>query len=159
MLIFNQTGLLVPDNGIISDLSELRDEFVVNIPSIRRSDIFTKFLKYNEDLKNVCGLTELKQWIDGSFVTKKVNPGDIDLVTFIDSEKLQEIGSIIDRFKFPNSESNYGVDAYIVEVYREDDREYSKTLSDTAYWHDRFTKTRRNRSGNRLKKGFLQIKS
>lgn len=27
MLIFNQTGLLVPDNGIISDLSELREEF------------------------------------------------------------------------------------------------------------------------------------
>lgn len=47
----------------------------------------------------------------------------------------------------------------IVEVYREDDRAYSKTLSDTAYWHDRFTKTRRNRSGNSLKKGFLQTKS
>lgn len=109
-------------------------------------------------MKNVCGLTELKQWVDGSFVTKKVNPGGIDLVTFIDSEKLQEIGNIIDRFKLPNSESNYD-DAYIVEVYREDDRAYSKTLSDTAYWHDRFTKTRRNRSGNSLKKGFLQTKS
>lgn len=158
MLVFNPSGLLIPDNIIISDLAELKKEFVDDIPSGKRMDIFNRFLKYNEDLQKVLGFHGFVQWIDGSFVTKKVNPGDIDLVTFIESEKIMKAGSGIDPFRFPNSESIYGVDAYIIEVYPSDEPDYFKTVSDRAYWTDRFSKTRRDRNGNKLKKGFLEIR-
>ncbi|WP_294232103.1 hypothetical protein [uncultured Chryseobacterium sp.] len=121
-------------------------------------DLFNRFLKYNEDLQKVLGFCGFVQWVDGSFVTKKVNPGDIDLVTFIETEKILEIGSSIDPFRFPNSESIYGVDAYIIEVYPSDEPDYFRTVSDSAYWADRFSKTRRDRNGNKLRKGFLEIR-
>lgn len=158
MLVFNPSGLLIPDNIIISDLAELKKEFVEGIPSAKRMDIFNRFLKYNEDLQKVLGFCGFVQWIDGSFVTKKVNPGDIDLVTFIESEKIVKVGNSIDPFRFPKSESIYGVDAYIIEVYPSDGPDYFKTVSDRAYWTDRFSKTRRDRHGNKLKKGFLEIR-
>jgi hypothetical protein len=156
MLMFNQSGLLVPDNKINSTIEELEKEFVTNIPTIKRKEIFESFLKYNEDFKKVCNLEVLLQWINGSFVTKINNPGDIDLITFLDFEIITKLGSKLDNFKYPNSESLYGVDAYIIEMFPEGHKDRFKTISDMAYWKDRFTKTRRIR-GNRLSKGFLEI--
>jgi hypothetical protein len=157
MLTFNHSGLLVPDNKINSTIQELENEFVFNIPTPKRKEIFDAFIRYNEDFKKVCDLLELRQWINGSFVTKKNNPGDIDVVTFIAYDSIQKLGSKLDNFKYPNSEIIYGVDGYIVEVYPETHEDRFRYISDKAYWMDRFSKTRRIR-GNRLSKGFLDIK-
>lgn len=157
MLTFNHSGLLVPDNKISSTLEELQNEFVIKTSSPKRAEIFKAYVKYNEDFKKVCNLQELHQWINGSFVTKKNNLGDIDFITFIDYELVDKLGSKLDNFKYPNSEIIYGVDAYIIEIYPKDHKHYIRFLSDKAYWLDRFTKTRRIR-GNKLSKGFLEIK-
>ena len=157
MLTFNHSELLVPDHKINCTLQEFECAFVLNVPSLKRKEIFDAYVKYSEDFKKVCNLDELIQWINGSFVTKKVNPGDIDLVTFINYDVIQKLGSKLDDFKFPNSEIIYGVDAYIVEVYPETHSDQYRYISDKAYWMDRFTKTRRVR-GNRLSKGFLEVK-
>lgn len=157
MLIFNNSGLLVPDKKIVSNIDELEYHFVDQISSKKRKKIFENFQKYNEDFKEHCELKVLTQWIDGSFVTRKQNPGDIDLVTFINTKEIQRIGNKIYDFVFPNSEKIYGVDGYVVEVYPKDHKENFKTISDSAYWNERFTKTRRNRTGNKLSKGFLEI--
>lgn len=156
MLTFNNSGLLMPDRNISSSVKELELEFVTNIPSIKRKKIFDNYIQYNEDFKRVCELSELHQWINGSYITKKNNPGDIDLVTFLDYNIIQSLGSKLDDFKYPNSEIIYGVDGYIIEVYPENHRYRFRYISDKAYWMDRFTKTRRIR-GNRLAKGFLEI--
>jgi hypothetical protein len=156
MLTFNKSGLLVPDGKIISTLEILQSEFVNKIPSDKRKEIFDSYLKYNDELKKTCGKNHLIQWIDGSFVTKKEKPEDIDIVTFLDTETIKKIGSKLDDFLSPNAEYVYGVDAYIVETYTENNKKYFYYQSDCAYWLDLFTKTKRNR-GNRLSKGFLQI--
>ncbi|OYU84979.1 MAG: hypothetical protein CFE24_04080 [Flavobacterium sp. BFFFF2] len=156
MLTFNHSGLLVPDHVIKSTVQELEDEFVLKLATGKRKEIFDAYIKYNEDFKRVCNLTALKQWIDGSFVTQIRNPGDIDLVTFLDYDIIQDLGSKLDDFTYPNSEIIYGVDAYIIEVYPETHNDRFRYISDKAYWMDRFTKTRRFR-GNRLSKGFLEI--
>ncbi|WP_166921168.1 DUF6932 family protein [Flavobacterium poyangense] len=157
MLTFNRSGLLVPDNKIISTILELENEFVLKIPSKKRKEIFEAYVKYNEDFKKVCNLDELHQWINGSYVTKKYNPGDIDLITFLHHNIVSQLGSKLDNFTYPNSEIIYGVDAYIVETYPENHVNNFRCISDKAYWMDRFTKTRRIR-GNKLSKGFLEIK-
>ncbi|MEW4925341.1 hypothetical protein [Algibacter sp. 2305UL17-15] len=79
------------------------------------------------------------------------------MVTFLDYKTIEQLGSKLDDFKFPNSEMIYGVDAYVIEVYPENHEFRYRYVSDRAYWVDRFTKTRRIR-GNRLAKGFLEIK-
>ena len=43
MLIFNSSGLLVPDNKIPSSIEELEAEFVKNIPTLKRREIFEAY--------------------------------------------------------------------------------------------------------------------
>jgi len=155
MLVFNHSGLLVPDTLIPATFQQLENEFVTNIPTDKRKTIFENYLKYTEDFKKASNVT-LHQWVNGSFISKKKNPGDIDLVTFLDFELVKKLGKQLDTFKFPGSELNYGVDAYIVEVYPDDNENIFRYRADKAYWYDRFTKTRRIR-GNRLSKGFLEV--
>jgi hypothetical protein len=124
MLIFNCSGLLVPDNKITSSLEELETEFVKNIPTPKRKEIFEAYKNYSGQFKKVCNLQELHQWINGSFVTKKSSPGDIDLITFLDFEIVKKLGDSINNFKYPNSEIIYGVDAYIIEVYPENHKNW-----------------------------------
>jgi hypothetical protein len=57
-------------------------------------------------------------------VTKKSSPGDIDLITFLDFEIVKQLGDSINSFKYPNSEIIYGVDAYIIEVYPENHKNF-----------------------------------
>lgn len=157
MFVFNSSGLLVPDKKITCSFQDFENEFVKNISSRKREEIFELYVKYNNDFKQACGGMQLLQWINGSFVTKKSNPGDIDLVTFLNYELVKNIGIEIERFKYPNSEKIYGVDAYIVEIYPVNHKNNFRYLADLAYWTDHFSKTRRIR-GNKLAKGFLEIK-
>lgn len=154
MLQFNQSGYLVPNNPIRSNIDELEEYFVINYSSVNRSTLFAEYLRYTKDLKALCENAVLHQWINGSFVTRnKPRPNDIDMVTFIDTTIFQKLGSELKPFMYPNSKNNYpGVDAYVLE-------DNSKmTKHDKAYWHQQFDTTRRNkRTGKILPKGFLEI--
>jgi hypothetical protein len=155
MLTFNSKGLLVPDHNIQSDIKELKKFFVDDIKSTKREELFKKYILYSKSLKKICNDKGLTQWIDGSFVTKKTDPGDIDVVTFIDFSIIAEL-NLID-YKYPVSQSIFGVDAYIVKIYPSDHKLYTIYQADRAYWMSYFSKTRRNRIGNKLSKGFLEI--
>jgi hypothetical protein len=61
--------------------------FVDRFPeSVRRKMIFDKFLQFLENILRLDIITEL--WLNGSFVTEKPDPGDIDAVAFFDRNKL-----------------------------------------------------------------------
>lgn len=78
MLNFNSNGLLVPDINLESDLVELEAVFVKNIPTIRRKELFEKYILYSDSLKQLC-VSNIKQWVDGSFVTKSLSLGTLTL--------------------------------------------------------------------------------
>jgi hypothetical protein len=67
------------------------------------------------------------------------------------------LGNLLQSFKYPASEINFQVDAYIVAVYPIQHKKYYLYQHDSAYWMDQFDTTRRNKNGNRLSKGFLEI--
>jgi len=157
MLQFNSKGLLIPNTNIKSNISELEKEFVTSLNNQHRTELFQKYINYSDSLKSVLSDISLLQWIDGSFVTKKPNPEDIDLVTFVTANSVEAIGTRIEDFKYPLSLEKYGVDAYIVKVYDREDKQYPLYISDRMYWMDSFDKTRRNRNGIKLPKGFLEI--
>src|ERR1039457_471336 len=100
---FNSRGLLIPDLNIPSNLDDFEKEFVNIIQSDERKSIFENYVRYSERLKDLCNGANFLQWIDGSFVTKKPNPGDLDMVTFIDFNIIETIKGNIDQFKYPNS--------------------------------------------------------
>jgi hypothetical protein len=157
MIIFNNRGHLIPNTNIKSSLGELEEEFVHKFNNTKRSELYTKYLHYSTGLKKLLDNADLIQWIDGSFVTKKAEPRDIDLITFIDDGKADLLGADIEQFKYPLSLEIFGVDAYLVKVYKRESKKYPLYIGDQMYWMDKFDKTYRNRSGQKLPKGFLEI--
>ncbi|MEO6721908.1 MAG: hypothetical protein ABIN67_16185 [Ferruginibacter sp.] len=157
MLNFNRSGLLVPSSIIASNLKELQSEFITHIGTTERINHFNSYINYSNALKILCGNNGLIQWVDGSFVTKMPKPNDIDIVSFIDFQIISSLGNKLQSFKYPASETIFQVDAYIVPVYPIGHHHFYLTQHDKAYWIDMFDKTRRNRAGNRLSKGFLEI--
>jgi hypothetical protein len=159
MLKFNSGGYLVPDTAIKSSVSELEKEFVQNYTSVERSALFGTYLDYSNDLKKLCGDVELLQWVDGSFVTKrKTNPSDVDMITFVPIEIVIKLKEKIKPFIYPESIKNYpGVDAYVVEVHEKGSNDFFSFQADRLYWRQQFDTTRRNRAGNKMSKGFLEI--
>ena len=158
MLYFDSRGNLTPYIPIQSTLSELKDYFVDKIQSKSRSENFDKYIKYSNDLKDLLGGITLQQWINGSFVTKKNNPKDIDLVTFLDHDVINKMNHKLDPFKPNGSWDVYNVDAYIIEVYPMESKLYNNyTMSDLNEWLDLYSHTRLNRNGQRFNKGFIEI--
>jgi len=142
--------------NIPASRSDFEKEFVTNIPSVERRDLFENYIRYSESLKALCSEGTVLQWINGSFVTKS-NPGDIDMISFIDFDILKTVEKKITPYKYPNSYQNFGVDAYIMAIYPDNHPLYWMYVSDRAYWMDLFTKTKRNRAGTKWPKGFLEI--
>ena len=157
MLEFNDAGLLVPPTIIDSTLSEFERYFSGDNPDNIRTVLYNQYIEYIIDLKRVCAKTELKQWIDGSFVTKKSKPFDIDLVTFIDEETLKLNAERLKNFVYPGSLTNYGLDGYFIVDYPESHKNYFMYKSDCAYWIELFGRTKSDKRHKSVPKGFLEI--
>jgi len=99
MLNFDSRGNLKPYRSIPSFVEEMKNYFVDGIKSETRKNNFEKYIQYAKDLKKHSGGFDLKQWVDGSFVTRKTNPKDIDIVTFLDEQQIKELGLRILDFK------------------------------------------------------------
>jgi len=97
------------------------------------------------------------QWINGSFVTKKHTPRDIDLVSFVDYQLADKYKRELNNFVYPLSRENYNMDAYIVKLYPNDNKNLVFSKSDTSYWFHHFQKTKPNKNGEKFYKGFIKI--
>lgn len=102
-------------------------------------------------------VTQIMQWINGSFVTNIRNPKDIDMVTFIDIEQRLKYENELRQFEARGANEIYGVDAYLLTVFSDNHSKAFLYQSDRAYWIDRFSRTRRDNSGRKNPKGFLEI--
>jgi hypothetical protein len=78
--------------GIYSmNVDEFKLSFVDRFQSAKRKLIFDKFLQFLEYILDFDIITEL--WLNGSFVTEKPEPDDIDAVAFFDKNKLNNLKS------------------------------------------------------------------
>ncbi|MEK7256370.1 MAG: hypothetical protein AAB316_16570 [Bacteroidota bacterium] len=84
MIEFDQNGNLTPSTAIETSVDECQEYLVKKFQtSISRAAIFENYLRYLENFKRE--ITEdFFQFVNGSFATRKPNPNDLDVVTFID---------------------------------------------------------------------------
>ena len=68
-------------------LEEVEETFSKN-KSLKRQEIMAEYKKHLKDLKDTGYYVD--HWIDGSFVTSKENPKDIDTLTEFDATKIIE---------------------------------------------------------------------
>lgn len=156
---FDVRGYLVPEGGNESNVSELKKWFVDPFgEDSTRKELFKGFIKYNDDLKSLLSGQSYEQWIDGSFISQKVNPKDIDLVSFIDYEEVERLEKELEIFIKSQGKSNYGVDGYVVRIYPEGHPNFVRTQSDKVYWRHWFSTTKPDRRKKRYGKGYVKIK-
>jgi hypothetical protein len=147
---FDENGYLKPYKVTEIDIITFEKIFVWNDD---RKNLFDEYLNYIIFLKEF-ELGNFFQWIDGSFVSKKVKPNDIDIVTFIEYEKydfyFKEIAKLQKQFK--------GLDAYFVKVFPENHPSEFIYKLDKTEWGFQFSFSRINsKTGKSSKKGFIQI--
>ena len=84
-----------------------------------------------------------EQFINGSFVSTKNDPGDIDLVCFADSDAIdqlipQEQASLRALFAGPNTRATHCCDAYFTPTVPETDSRFHKIRKSRKYWMGEF---------------------
>ncbi|MEM8525474.1 MAG: hypothetical protein AAGG68_12610 [Bacteroidota bacterium] len=155
---FDIRGYLKPYGKNKITIEQLETEFVAPFdePSTRHQ-LYTGYIHYNKNLKELLKNQKYTQWIDGSFISNKINPKDIDLVNLIDSDLVDQHEKELKQFLNHQGKENYGVDGYVVRIYPEEHAKYIRTQSDLLYWEHWFSKSRKNRRKQRFPKGFVEL--
>jgi hypothetical protein len=156
---FDQFGNLSPSQKSVFTLPLLKTIFVDEFQESKtRKIIFEGLEAFLTNLSNFIDAS-FDLWVDGSFVTNKLNPNDIDVVLIIDAFILAQKGKEIEiLFKSNTAKLEYLVDAYTIAKYDELDSKYPLFQIEKAYWANWFGYSRRNIQGKRFPKGFLEIK-
>ncbi len=150
MLHFDKSGYLIPDAPIEIDLLTFEKIFVFND---HRRKLFNEYLNLINLLSGL-GIGNYFQWVDGSFVSQKPMPQDIDIVTFVNYRNFPDLENVLSAL-FVNST---GIDCYFVISYPEEHPSHNVYKLDIAEWRFLFSTTRRDKkTGKRVKKGFIQL--
>ncbi len=152
MLNFDNNGYLLPYEAIEVDLPTLENIFVFNKV---RERLFINYLRWLESFKNRV-TPNFMQFINGSFISQKEFPKDIDFVTFFDYQIYDKEERFLDKY-WTFSLENEGLDSYLVKTYPVEHERYSSYINDINVWENRYSKTTADEMGNVFKKGFLKI--
>jgi len=157
-LNFDIRGNLKPYNIIEVSLDTFKQTFVTAFDEdSTRQQLFANYEKYMNGLVNHLS-KEFYQWIDGSYISTKEKPKDIDFVTILDYKDYEANKVLLEKefASFP-VRKKYKVDAYLVANYPENHKKHIFTQSDLLYWRNLFGKTRVNRAKKQFEKGIIQI--
>ncbi len=87
---FNTRGFILPYQRIVSSVEEIEEVFVTPFPdSETRQVIFDHYLNYIDEFQRLV-TPQFTHWLDGSFMSQKLNPNDLDFVAFIDYRIYQQ---------------------------------------------------------------------
>lgn len=135
---FDEFGNPYPYKEVCLTKQRFSDIFT-QIPDVTiRRTLFNNFCDYLKDLKNVVSLKQWFQYINGSYTTKKENPSDIDVVSFVDEDSYRVIVSHERLLSSPTAKNDsrnvYRIDAYFVPEFMTTDPRYKIYLDKISYW-------------------------
>lgn len=132
---------------------DVYEQFVNGFASTRRQAIFEEWTAYNERLLLALNVPKLVQWLNGSFVTNKTHPADLDLVTFVPIAYYPSaVDWLIEYYSTVNLYDK-GLDAYFCPVYPTNHENYLTYLGYREYWQNLFGHSKNNTD----EKGFLEV--
>jgi hypothetical protein len=153
-MTFDQYGHLTPYEIIETDLNTFQKTFVTDFTaSTTRPQIFEAYLEYLHQLRQIVGDGGFYQWIDGSFVTQKSDPKDIDFVTFVDWQIYEKYETPFNELRKLRLGKTKIVDGYFVKVYNETHPQRTLFEMDCAEWLFDFGRT----FINKRYKGIIKI--
>jgi len=157
-LNYNQFGNLLPNKKELT-WEEFLTEFVDNYPdSVTRKKIALNFKNYLQAFKKEI-ISKFFIWVDGSFVSKKLNPNDLEAVFYIDYKICQSKKTNLDKIWFSSHQKYaYSLDLYYSIDYPKDHKRHFLSHLNYLYWEDIYGSTRVDNQGRSHKKGFIIIK-
>lgn len=161
---FNEVGAL-PEGIYKCCLDDILNFLVKRfIGSNTRENIYISYKRFNDEHCR-CPLN-LKQWINGSFVTSKINPRDIDVVILYDASNIDNDIKSIELLNALNSrhqqiKDHYLTDLYVIPLVPESHPDYERYKRAHKYWKEQWSRhTVCNDTGIREvvgKKGFIEL--
>jgi hypothetical protein len=143
---FDSWGYLTPDQPIAATLTAFQETFGFNA---HRQALLSQHADLLRDLHQL-GLAGAEQWVNGSFVTQKPMPNDLDLVTFIPFQQYNQV----ERELRERLTAYSRLDAYAVRVFPDDHPSHFLTNLDRVEWLSLFTRSRKDpRTSRRHPKG------
>lgn len=147
-MYFDEFGYLAPYQIIQTDLVTFESTFVKAFTeSGTRAIIFKSYLNYLSQLQQLIG-QNFYQWIDGSFVSKKKHPNDIDFVTFIHFESFIKYEKELAKLR----KASDMIDCYYVQVFENEHKHRFFYESDKLRWLHFF-----GRSRDKKQKGIIEL--
>lgn len=136
---------------------QVHAHFVVPFPtSTTRQPLYDQWLLHRQAIETLIPIE--RQWLNGSYVTGKVDPGDIDVVTFIDGEALNALDAprqalLADLMAGHPTRDRWGVDSFLVPTYAEGHPAHPAARKAEGSWRRIWT----NVKGSTLTKGYLEV--
>jgi hypothetical protein len=153
MIQFDNKGFITPYDVVDTDLNEFEQTFVFNE---HRAKIFQEYQLFLQSIQNL-GISTFYQWINGSFTSMKMNPNDIDVVTFVPFQDYEKHQTFFDKL-FLNRYSTK-IDCYFIKTFPTNHPDFNDFRGDELdFWH-KFTKTvkKQGRSHIKISKGLVKI--
>jgi len=158
MLQFDENGHLFPYEAQETTLDEFQAIFVDAFPkSETRKRLFDNYLDWIFDFQRDV-YAYFTQWLDGSFVTQKMNPNDLDFVTFLDGRvfEIKEKRKELDRFwSFSNEDK--GLDAYLLAEVEPEHPDFADYAHFKNVWAKRYSNGDKGDHLHKIQKGFIQL--
>lgn len=139
--MFNQNGYLEPGLHII-EKQELENSFVNGFPhSTTRRIIYDGYCQHFELLKDLVG--NFEQFVDGSFASNKNDPGDIDMVIFVDATIMDSLSPDQQKeferlVSGKETRDQYLCDAYFCPIYPDGHPSAGESRAQRKYWMGEF---------------------
>ena len=134
MINFDVNGNIIPYEIIEVSLNIFQKKFTFNE---HRGEIFEEYLAFCDTLKSI-GVKNFYQLIDGSFITKKIFPKDIDVVTFMEADFFNN-----NAVKLLNLRDNFNkIDCFFVPNYQTEEQNFFVTQFGLFEWEQLFNTDR-----------------
>lgn len=132
---------------------EFETRFVHVNGSTTRTTIYTGFVDYHTELSAMGVRTDAPCMLNGSYTTHKVDPGDMDIVTEVESATLgaMDTTKAQEVFGGPKAKGRFHCDAYCIPVFPTNAPEYQTvTMHLRAYWNKWFGRDRQGRTKGKV---------
>lgn len=145
---------VLPSGVYPADLNNLKERFVTAFPeSISRKRILKNFSKLLHE--TVRFDISMVHWVDGSYLTSKTNPNDIDMVTFARAEDLNALSHdgryFFDRCINGKNETKrlYDTHSFLCVLHPPDHPRHALSENTRRYFRKWFGHTRRLKDPHR----------
>lgn len=144
-LSLQSNGYLPPGIHQMS-LEDFEDFFTQQIPDQNTRQLLFSGYKRMCSAMQAFSINNYRQWIGGSFTTSKTHPHDIDVVTFISMEELNNLPANIQNLLLENpklivsaftgiyAKKKYFCDSYIIYIPPASNPLYNEYINQMMYW-------------------------